>query len=288
MSQADDSSEDVQAELKKLEQDKHLNLFYCYGAKERDEEKNVLIENNLTRAFIHTIRMLSDKKRHEFLRALLKRDKELEQLDFGQAEVALQGYSPGEKGKLGEAYCVKRIVTIATSAQDPGDRVKQENDPKERLPDAWIFGQDRQSKYCLLLECKTKKLPLSLDQIRGHAAWFGEQEAKVWKELGWDQMKIESGLRLLPLTWYNVLEAIDKMLPELSDRASDSSNTGLIWHEKMILTHLWAFLGYYEYWLFGGFCFHTTNSATYQQQVSGPWRLSSILCSDRESARRPS
>jgi hypothetical protein len=247
---------DVQEELRRLREDRHLNLFYCYGAKERDEEKNVLVENNLTRALVHTIRMLSDAKRHELLHALFCRDRVLEQLDFRQAEVALQGNSPGEKTKLGKKYGVKRIVTIATSTQDPGDCVRREKEPEERLPDAWIFHQGK-CQYCLLLECKTKKLSLSLDQIRGHAAWFGEQEAERWSELGWDQMQEELELRLLPLTWYDVLEAIGDTLPELSARTRNTSKTDREPddHEKVVLTHLWEFLGHYRYELLGPFRF---------------------------------
>ena len=46
--------------------DQHLNLFYTYN---RDSE---LIENNLTRAWIVTMRMLSAETRSQLLQALFK------------------------------------------------------------------------------------------------------------------------------------------------------------------------------------------------------------------------
>ena len=68
--------------------DPHLNLFYSYN------QDNELIENNLTRAWIVTLRMLSAEIRNLFLQTLFKNHLQVpdEQLpSFRTAHFALQG-----------------------------------------------------------------------------------------------------------------------------------------------------------------------------------------------------
>ena len=69
--------------------DWHLNLFYSYN------QDNKLIENNLTRAFIITLRMLSPDTRHRLLDDLLDNPlKRLgsDEISFHEAQMALQNH----------------------------------------------------------------------------------------------------------------------------------------------------------------------------------------------------
>jgi hypothetical protein len=235
----------------RLAEDPHLNLFYSYGAKDsRGIEKSTLIENNLTRAFVQTIRLLSDGRRHELLQALFVSDKELGGCRFERAGVALQDNIPTHCRPNGSRYKTMRIVTIATSAGDPGMGNGQSED-MDRYPDAWIFDR-AEHQYCLLLECKTRVYPVSLDQIRGHAEQFGDDWAEP--KLDWREMQDRPGLRLLALTWYDVLAALAKTFPKLTDDGGGAVE--LLAYEEELTLHLKEYIGYYGYRLFAGFRLH--------------------------------
>jgi hypothetical protein len=247
-------------------QDRHLNLFYAYGGKDNHgNEKDTLVEDNLTRAFVMTIRLLSREHRHKLLHQLLSRDPELAPCRFESAAVALQNnipdrYHPKDRGP-GDRYEVMRIVTVATSTLYPGmgGSSKEKLNPDSGRPDAWIFDRDG-SAYCLLLECKSRSYPVDPAQIRRHAKLFGEV-GKSWEkcQLSWSQMQgpkgRTSGLCLLTLTWYDVLRAIREVFADAfeTSSSSESMKEKLNKQEKLALTHLKVLLGYYGYWLFGGF-----------------------------------
>jgi len=237
-------------EERKLMTDRHLNLFHCYSAHDKEGEPargGKPIEDNLTRAFIHTIRMLSGDHRKWFLARLFGTDDQLQGCGFASAGVALQNQIPEErdpsKGRFG-SKAVRRIVSISTSTRIP-ERVKTQDEPeRERRPDAWIFDSIGYS-YCVLVESKCRDNPLDREQIRGHGKWF------EWED-EWD--KKEDG-RWLRKTWYDVLEVIDVALPGLSDARSRPAEAIPRFNdqEEIVLTHLWVFLSYYDYRLFKGF-----------------------------------
>ena len=254
-------------EERKLMTDRHLNLFHCYSARSREGKP---VEDNLTRAFIQTIRMLSSRSRKRFLDALFARFEHLK-CDFSQADVALQGNIPDvchprsvKYAPRGVKYDVKRIVTIATSTRSTSRRVPEEYS----RPDAWIFDTTLPS-YCLLVESKCRGDSVSPEQLQGHAEYFDWD----WRTLNWEAMKLDP--YLLTLTWYDVLGVIDEAIPELSDADSRTAEIALRLNdqEKMVLTHLWVFIGYYGYRLFKGFRFRKHEA----EQPAYDWRLSNVL-----------
>lgn len=185
--------------------------------------------------------MLSGSNRDWLLKELFARDEKLKECDFRRAEATLQGHIPESHSQ----HCVRRIVTISTSAPE-----KQGDLPEVQktgsCPDAWIFDRDA-FYYCLLVECKCRNNSVDRCQILYHTKnYFGNTLDWNWVERNW-----------LPLTWYDVLEVIDKALLESPDARPTTAETApqLNDQEKMVLTHLKVFLGYYGYRLFKGFHF---------------------------------
>jgi len=264
-------------------QDKHLNLFYAYGA--RDKEGN-LLEDNLTRAFVQTIRLLSDEHRKVFLGDLFKRAKHrmlsdriekpskeesarLKGLDFKRADVALQGYIPSNR--LPRDADFARVVTISR-----GDKPQWQKEKKSKsCPDAWVFDRDGHS-YCLLVECKCwSNNPIDPDQICRHwNEWLRDKGEE--KEKGWDDIAPD----LLDLTWYDVLESIKATTQEPETEsipAPEARDRNEL--EKQMLKELREFLGFYGYWLFEGFSFELLESPP-------EWQLFSFDSSDTKRGGR--
>lgn len=207
--------------------DPHLNLFYSYN---RDIE---LIENNLTRALIVTLRLLSGETRNKLLRELF--DIPIRNLGgitppFSSASFTLQGYFDTS---LLEQIKQKWVVTIATERElqeslDPS--IQWDGVSGDSIPDAWIYDPDE--GYCFLIEAKIGSNPLDARQVLSHAkGWLGIPKKHLSKNL-------------IPLTWPDILRAIESVDPE---RISSS--------ETKILGELTQFLGYYGYDLFEGFEF---------------------------------
>lgn len=205
--------------------DRHLNLFYTYN------RGNELIENNLTRAWIVTLRLLSAETRNSLLQALL--DAPLQEIDsqvpaFDQASFALQGYFDT---RLLERISQKFIVTIATE-RALGDEASLSGDPDlgDSIPDAWIY--DPEQRYCFLIEAKIGANPLGAAQVYSHAAgWLGIPGGKVQDHL-------------IVLTWYDILNAIQLIQTDI-DNSQDAQ----------LLQEFTQFLGFFNYRLFTGFNF---------------------------------
>lgn len=222
--------------------DRHLNLFYTYN---RDTE---LIENNLTRAFIVFLSVISGEGRHKILSTLLKRSHRtvndpanVERLDFRDACFALQ--SNIDRG-LAKSSVRKLLLTISTEPLDisPGivaagrnstDGSENDSGPTS-VPDAWIYSDTR--AYCILIEAKVGSYPLNIGQLEAHASdWFGSS-------LG----DLNSRNSLCSITWIDVLKT-------LRDASNDDSCVNP--SEKALLSHLTEFINYYGYRLFEGFDF---------------------------------
>lgn len=219
--------------------DRHLNLFYTYN---RDTE---LIENNLTRAFIVFLSILSGEVRHNILTRLLKRAHEttknainIENLDFREARFALQSnidrYIPKNSSR-------KLLLTISTEPLDPSFTIAAtgteaaaeiENDGYfTSVPDAWVY--DDAQTYCILLEAKVGSYPLDIGQLKAHAMdWFGSslQNLVACNSLG-------------SITWIEVLEILRGTISYV-----DSSGGRFI-------AHMMEFISYYGYRLFDGIDF---------------------------------
>jgi len=202
--------------------DKHLNLFYSYNASEDAE----LIENNLTRAFIQTLRALSGRTRNRLLWSL---DKRMEEHDFSHAEFALQGHIDKP-----DCNCLDRYVaTIATRAMDADEDSQSERETRESIPDAWLFDKD-EHRYCLLIECKRGGNPLDQQQVLSHAKNYFGMDAG------------EAERRTVSLTWQDVLRAMEEALAQ-EPRPNEQ--------EEHVLRSLERFLGFFDYRLFKGFSF---------------------------------
>lgn len=214
--------------------DKHLNLFYAYN---RDNE---LIENNLTRAFIVSLRLLSPQSRNFLLTFLLQPEyarlrphPPTELPSFANASFALQGYISKETvRKFPQRY----IITIATDRyEEKNEEVVTYDNP---IPDAWIF--DETVGYCFLVEAKVGQNPLDHNQLYSHA--------KDWLGL---KTSAEVERRIISVTWINVLQAIDRLRSEV-----DLVKLGLNEQERLILEALEEYLNFFNYRLFRGFHFN--------------------------------
>lgn len=222
--------------------DRHLNLFYTYN---RDTE---LIENNLTRAFIVFLSVVSGEARHRILSTLLKRSRkpiddlvDVEDLDFTDACFALQSnidlYFPKSSAR-------KLLLTISTEPLDTASSTAvpamESTDESENyssptsVPDAWVYDND--PAYCILIEAKVGSYPLNIGQLKAHARdWFGSS-----------LQSLDAHNSLCSITWVDVLETLRDALK--GDSYVNSS-------EEALLSHMMSFISYYGYQLFEGFDF---------------------------------
>jgi hypothetical protein len=254
--------------------DRHSNLFYTYN---RDTE---LIENNLTRAWIVSLSLLSGEVKDGLLKALL--EKPFRSLGAGDrgglpsflnAEFALQGYmDDSETRKFPHKY----ILTIASDRREETgqDNPEEEDSPENRekglrttssksylgsIPDAWIF--DKEEGYCFLIEAKVGLNPIDDKQVKAHAAgWFGLDPERIQDHL-------------LPLTWVDVLHAINQVR---TDQSSDRLSLNA--QECQILNELEEYLGFFGYRLFHGLDFEPLrNPPKYRMSLAREGRSGAFL-----------
>lgn len=227
--------------------DRHLNLFYTYN---RDSE---LIENNLTRAFVVFLSIVSSEARNNILSTLFERSHKTINntadaggLVFSNASFALQSNI--------DRYLTKRsgrqlLLTISTEPLDITSSVA-ESDARSAnegengsdftsVPDAWIYDETR--NYCILIEAKVGSYPLNVGQLQAHARdWFGS-----------DLQRLNSRNSLYSITWIDVLVT-------LRDAIRDHS---YVYHSEVtLLSHMMEFIGFYGYRLFKGFDFSGLNA----------------------------
>lgn len=222
--------------------DRHLNLFYTYN---RDSE---LIENNLTRAFIVFLSVVSNGTRNKILSTLLERSHktlnntaEVEGLDFANASFALQSNIDRHFTKRSGKQLLLTVstepldITSSVAVSDTGSANKGENGSgSTSVPDAWIYDETRD--YCILIEAKVGSYPLNIGQLQAHGRdWFG-----------FNLQKLNSRNSLCSITWIDILVT-------LSDAIRDHSY--MDHSEGTLLSHMMEFIGFYGYRLFEGFDF---------------------------------
>jgi len=213
--------------------DRHLNLFYSYN------QDNELIENNLTRALIVSLRVLSDQVRGCFLNFLLEKEitrlkisNVIESSTFTDADFALQGYMSKDRAKN---YPYSYIITIASNRYEESE--EEIHTYSTSIPDAWIYNET--TGYCFLIEAKVGQNPLDASQLHSHAKeWLGLMTPE------------EVQKHVLTITWIDVLLAINRMRV-----SADSGELSLNDQECFILDALKEYLGFFNYKLFEGFEF---------------------------------
>ena len=174
--------------------DPHLNLFYSYN---RDNE---LIENNLTRAFIVTLRLLSPVGRGALLQILLTEP--LQRLgetvpSYESCQLALQSHIDRDQSRK---IPLRILITLASDRivmAEEESHIDQQLDTYLSIPDGWIF--DLEAGYCFLIEAKVGSNPLNQHQVLSHA--------DKWLMIGADQLPDH----LISLTWIDVIRAIEHL-----------------------------------------------------------------------------
>jgi len=221
-----------------MPKDRHLNLFCSYNQSDED----VLIENNLTRAFIQTLRLLEGENRDNFLKILFARKseelkkEELKNFDYSNAEFALQNNIDKAISKNARKKYVITITGRALITEDT-EQPRPQKTQSDSRPDAWIY--DKNSEYCLLIECKLGE-GCDEGQIESHIKyWFaGEYE------------EYQKNKKIIDLAWDDVLWGIDRMKEKV-----DSKEITLNRQEQIVLDDLFEFMGYYGFFIFKGFDF---------------------------------
>jgi len=212
--------------------DPHLNLFYSYN---RDNE---LIENNLTRAWIVSLQLLSPAVRNQLLHALLDKplltltSKKITDISFEQSQFALQGYMDQEISKKARYQFVIAIASNRFKDEEVEDTGEGSTSKVQlydgSIPDGWIY---EPGKYCFLVESKIGENPLDSSQLFSHSKWLGLEEEDIPEHM-------------LSITWVDVIEAIEALGEPLNDQ------------ESLILEYFVQFLRYYGYRIFKGFAFN--------------------------------
>ncbi|MDQ3507021.1 MAG: hypothetical protein M3494_03250 [Actinomycetota bacterium] len=216
--------------------DRHLNLFYTYN---RDSE---LIENNLTRAFIVFLSIVSGGTRHRILSNLVGESSMLsdgsasiESLDFTNADFALQSNIDRH---ISRNSARKMLLTISTEPLDISSGMtaneSMSGDDFRSVPDAWIYDVTRD--YCVLIEVKAGSYPLDVGQLQAHAIHW----------LDTNLQSLDSHNALYSVTWAEVLRVLKEILNE---------HPNLNPSEKTLVSHMEEFIGFYGYRLFDGFDF---------------------------------
>ena len=211
--------------------DKHLNIFYSYN------QDNELIENNLTRAFIVSIRFLSENAKGHFIKLLLGNyvsyiDSIINPVmpDYTKMKFSFQGHMNKKKTR---SFKHSFILAIATEFYE-----KDENYIgfyENSIPDAWMY--DDEKGLCFLIESKVGQNPLDKMQLNSHAhEWLGLDEQE------------EINKRILSIKWFDLLTAIEQ-LHVLYNKGELAMNQ----QELLIIQSLKEYLGFYGYKVFKGF-----------------------------------
>lgn len=209
--------------------DRHLNIFHSYNL------DNELIENNLTRAFIVTLRFLSPKLLAQYLSRLLNKDSAvLEKMDLSKVGFALQANIEIDRKQLKD-ITHKFILTITgdgvilgMDGEDDHKIFDKVRGSKLISPDAWIYDLTfLPPEYCFLIESKLIYNNLLAEQVIAYSKeYYGINSIEEFKQ------------SLICITWYDVLEVCNYFL-ENNDKSMINPQ------EIFILEHLKEFLGFY-------------------------------------------
>jgi len=214
--------------------DRHLNIFYSYN--------HALIENNMTRSFIVTLRSISPELRKVILTKLFTSHFKSKNVpNYKRIEFALQEKIPIEVRKLRRishkylvALTADNIIEDLDIYRDPSKFNEVSFSPYIK-PDAWIFDELETPQFCFLIECKTVGERLRASQIIAYGKYF----------FGIDSFR-EIEKRLIKVMWYDVLEICAEIFE--SDFLGNRQ-------EKCLLQDLIDYLGFCHVIRFTGFDF---------------------------------
>jgi len=214
--------------------DRHLNIFYTYN--------HALIENNMTRSLIITLRTLSPVLRRIILSRLFKPNFKFKQIpNFEQTEFALQEKVPIRVEKIRKIPHKYLVVLTGDGIIENLEKYKDiKNLSKVKTsslikPDAWIFDDQKIPQFCFLIECKTIGDPLDAKQIIAYAKYFyAIQNYREFEKI------------LIQITWYDILDICTDLLEE---------NLFTNQQEKSLLLDLIEYLSFCHVIQFTGFNF---------------------------------
>jgi hypothetical protein len=156
--------------------DRHLNLFYSYNNNQE------LIENNLTRAFIHAFRFQSATTQKVIVETIIGESLRGEDYEF---TCALQGnipYSLETIRAVGKKYPISLVdASYITNSQKYRDQAEYAAVAPGRLPDGWII--EKKGRLILLIEAKPPQTEMDMSQLIAYAKhFFGYQDAGEYYE----------------------------------------------------------------------------------------------------------
>ena len=226
--------------------DKHLNCFYSYN---HDYE---LIENNLTRAFILTLKGMSKETRNIFLSNLhsifykydlshvnfaLQNNRDINPKDFKNKIILTLSTSTfclyEKEFKSFDKETIRNILISKICSSNAPNYIQ--NLCYGSIPDAWIY-DNQNNHFCFLIECKKQDDQLNYPQLIRHA----------YENFGYyDVNEIEKSI--IKLTWNNILEGLLNIV-----KNNECCNP----EEEFILENFIDYLGFFGYSIFKGFNFN--------------------------------
>lgn len=173
--------------------DPHLNIFYSYN---RDNEQ---IENNMTRAFIVTLKFLRSSTLARFLISLLSSKRnDIDPADLQKVKFALQGNIDVDLNLIRK--CARRYILAITGdgllhGPEEMDYGPSSCNEEQIRPDAWIFDSKKPPEFCLLIESKSVENLLGVKQIMAYSRhYFGYHN--------YDELHNN----LISITWYDIVD----------------------------------------------------------------------------------
>lgn len=206
--------------------DKHLNLFYSYN------HDNELIENNITRALILLIDLVSEEMKNAILSKILNRSRNSKSngFDFSKAKVALQD-------QINPEITLESTNKIMLTISSFPDISKEGENQASSKPDAWFW--DPRESYCILIEIKIGNNPLDYKQLKRHARkWFDirNQDYDEW-----------SRTNVISISWNELLSIL--MDVEIIQKSPINE------FDTKIMNHFVEFLSFFGYRFFKDFNF---------------------------------
>jgi len=176
--------------------DRHLNIFYSYNS------DNELIENNMTRAFIVTLKFLAPSTRTRFLVVLLgSRKKDVVELDLQNMEFALQGNIDVDLNLIRKCKHKYILAITGDGLLHGSEKIDNESSSSHTIsgeqirPDGWMFNSKKPQQYFFLIEAKTVDNVLGAEQIMSYGKhYFGYRSYHELRD------------SLICITWYDIVD----------------------------------------------------------------------------------